>query len=94
MASVKLLEKARHGLKVENFASLFLLPEFKVQYIESLMPSKKTMHQNRYLEYIQEFVWDHCDLLTDFYDQRFNKFKFWGYCGRQRALSDVCGLSF
>jgi hypothetical protein len=94
MASIKLLEKARHGLKVEeNFAHLDLLPEFKVQYIESLMSSKKTMHQDRYLEYM-EFVWDHCSLLTDFYDQRFNKFKFWGYCGRQRALSEVCGLSF
>ena len=46
MASIKLLEKARHGLKVENFAPLILLPEFKVQYIESLMPSKKTMHQD------------------------------------------------
>jgi hypothetical protein len=76
MASIKLLDKARHGLKVENFAPLILLPEFKVQYIESLMPSKKTMHQDRYLEYM-EFVRDHCSLLTDFYDQRFNKFKFW-----------------
>ena len=29
-------------IKVENFAPLILLPEFKVHYIESLMPSKKT----------------------------------------------------
>ena len=93
MASIKLVERARHGLKVENFAPLVLLPEFKVQLIESNMPSKKTMHQDRYLEYM-EYVWDHCFLLTDFYDQRFNKFKFWSYCGRQRALSEVSGLSF
>ena len=53
------------GLKVENFAPLILLPEFKVQYIESLMPSKKTMQRDRYLEYM-EFVRDHCSLLTDF----------------------------
>jgi len=88
MASIKLVERARHGLKVENFAPLVLLPEFKVQLIESNMPSKKTMHQDRFLEYM-EYVRDHCLLLTDFYDQRFNKFKFWGYCGRQRALSEV-----
>ncbi len=58
MASIKLLEKARHGLKVENFAPLILLPEFKVQSIESLNPSKKTMQRDRYLEYM-EFVRDH-----------------------------------
>ena len=52
------------------------------------MPSKKTTDQLRYVEYM-EYVRDHGALLTEFYDEQFNKFKFWGYCGRQKALSEV-----
>ena len=34
------------------------------------MPSKKTIHQDRYLEYM-EFVRDHCSLLTDRHRNRY-----------------------
>ena len=82
------LELKRHELKMRNFNDRNVLEARKVQLIESNMPSKKTMVIGRYLEYM-EYIRDHCTTLTDFYDERFNNFKLYGYSGRQRALADV-----
>jgi hypothetical protein len=35
---------------VENFAPLVLLPEFRVQYIECLMPSRRTANQGDHMK--------------------------------------------
>ena len=82
------LELKRHELKMRNFNDLNIVEERKVQLIESNMPSKKTMVIDRYMEYMR-YIRENCTTLTDFYDERFNNFKLYGYSGRQRALADV-----
>ena len=83
------LELKRHELKMQNFNDNNIAEERKIQLIESNMPSKKTMVIGRYMEYM-EYIRNHCATITSFYDERFNKFKLYGYSGRQRALADVC----
>ena len=92
MAGIKLMNRARHRLKRINFNDPAIPLAQKIQQIESVMPSSKTSRSARVLVHIQ-YVHDNCTLLTNFYDQRYSKFRFWGYVGRQKALSEV-HLSF
>jgi len=69
----------RHGMKIENQVIIG---------IESRMPSKKTVAIETFILYM-EYISNNYETIVSFYDRRFSKVKFWGYVGRQKALSEV-----
>ena len=79
---------ARELEKRNNFINNEILPEHKIQNIESAMPSNKTTRSDRLLEYIQ-YVHDKSALLIEFYNQSFSRIRFWSYVGKQKALAEV-----
>jgi hypothetical protein len=84
----------RHQKKVADFNDLrFLLephlrPVTSIQGIESNLPSPKTTNTNHFITHLRSLSGSFAILLS-YYDNDFNKWNRWNYCGRQKGISEV-----
>jgi len=86
MAGLNRTSKKRLDRKMKNFARVGAANS--VQRIESDMPTIKSVNEARILGHLG-YVATHYDRLVAFYDERFNKWKFVNYRGKQRATSEA-----
>jgi hypothetical protein len=86
MAGLNITSKSRLDRKI--FEANLVGAANSVQRIESLMPTIKTVNAVSIAAFLAYNAL-HYQRLADFYDERFNRWKFMNYSGKQRALSEA-----